>query len=225
MTAAYVKGLTAVLADGDVVRLGGRALDPPGPDAIGLLVGSEGTLAIVTELVLRLVPRPPAAGTLLAAFDDAVAAGAAVAAIVARGLVPAAIELMDRSMLAIIDADRVAARAADRAADRLVGRDEDGGAHARGSVGPEPAAVAVDGASAGAVLIVEVDGHPSSIGPQLAAVAAAVESAGAAAASRRTMPSGRPCGPAAAGRGWPSSDPRAPTTPPTPPSRPRGCRR
>ena len=156
VTAGYVQGLTAVLADGRTVRLGGPALDPPGPDLVGLLVGSEGTLAVVTELILRLIPRPPAAGTLLAAFPDAAAAGAAVAAIVARGLVPAALELMDRAMLAILAADRNGDGEAD-----LDDPHKDG-----------PPAWPPD---AGAVLIVEVDGHPGSIAPQLAAVAAAAE--------------------------------------------------
>ncbi|MCC7020208.1 MAG: FAD-binding protein [Ardenticatenales bacterium] len=159
VTAGYVQGLTAVLADGRTVRLGGLALDPPGPDLIGLLVGSEGTLAVVTELILRLIPRPPAVGTLLAAFPDAAAAGAAVAAIVARGLVPAALELMDRAMLAILAADR----------------DGDGEADLDDPLNGGPPAWPPD---AGAVLIAEVDGHPASIAPQLAAVGAAAEAHG-----------------------------------------------
>ncbi|MEO8084838.1 MAG: FAD-linked oxidase C-terminal domain-containing protein [Ardenticatenales bacterium] len=171
VTAAYVQGLTAVLADGSTLRLGGRALDPPGPDVIGLLVGSEGTLAIVTELMLRLLPRPTAGGTLLASFDDVVAAGAAVAAIVARGLVPAALELMDRAMLAIIAADR-----GSEVGGTGAGHLDDGPS---GPIADDPqCASRAPAPDADAVLLVEVDGHPASIAPQLAAVAAAVREAG-----------------------------------------------
>jgi glycolate oxidase len=85
-----------VLADGSVVEVGGPVLDQPGYDLLGVIVGSEGTLGIVTEVTLRVVRRPAAVHTLLAAFESMEAAGAAVSAIIAAGIVPAAVEMMDR---------------------------------------------------------------------------------------------------------------------------------
>jgi glycolate oxidase len=80
---------------GDLVRLGGRAPDPPGYDLVGAFVGSEGTLGIATEVTVRLVRLPEAVHTLLAGFASTDEAGAAVSAIIAAGVVPAAIEMMD----------------------------------------------------------------------------------------------------------------------------------
>ena len=95
-TVHHVTGLTLVLPDGDVVELGGKALDPDGPDLLGLVVGSEGTLGIATRVTLRIVRVPETVRTLLAGFTSTDAAGAAVSAIVAAGILPAAIEMMDR---------------------------------------------------------------------------------------------------------------------------------
>jgi glycolate oxidase len=95
-TAHHVTGLTLVLANGEVVQLGGKALDPEGCDLLGVLVGSEGTLGVVTEIVLRVVRKPQAVRTLLAGFDSTDAAGAAVSDLVAAGILPSAIEMMDR---------------------------------------------------------------------------------------------------------------------------------
>jgi len=95
-TVHHVTGLTVVLADGEVVELGGKALDPEGLDLLGVLVGSEGTLGIVTRITLRVVRRPEAVRTLLAGFDSTDSAGAAVSEIVASGILPAAVEMMDR---------------------------------------------------------------------------------------------------------------------------------
>ena len=95
-TAHHVTGLTLVLPNGEVVELGGKALDPDGPDLIGVVVGSEGTLGIVTRITLRLVRVPEAVRTLLAAFHTMDAAGAAVEGIVGAGVMPSAIEMMDR---------------------------------------------------------------------------------------------------------------------------------
>ena len=95
-TAHHVTGLTFVLPNGEVVELGGKALDPDGPDLIGVVVGSEGTLGIVTRITLRLVRVPQAVRTLLAAFHTMDAAGAAVEGIVGAGVMPSAIEMMDR---------------------------------------------------------------------------------------------------------------------------------
>ena len=81
-TVNHVTGLTVVLPDGELVRLGGRSLESPGPDLLGVFVGSEGTLGIATEIALRLLRRPEAVRTVLAAFDSIDAAGAAVSGIV-----------------------------------------------------------------------------------------------------------------------------------------------
>jgi glycolate oxidase len=94
-TAHHVTGLQVVLPDGSVERLGGSAPDPVGYDVIGAIVGSEGTLCVVTEATVRLLRRPEAVQTVLAGFHTIDDAGAAVSAIIAAGVLPAAIELMD----------------------------------------------------------------------------------------------------------------------------------
>ncbi len=95
-TVHHVTGATLVLPDGEVVELGGKALDPDGMDLLGVVVGSEGTLGIVTELTLRIVRVPETVRTLLAGFETTDAAGAAVSGIVAEGILPSALEMMDR---------------------------------------------------------------------------------------------------------------------------------
>ncbi len=94
-TVHHVLGLDAVLPDGELVRLGGALVDTPGPDLVGLLVGSEGTLAIVTSVTVRILRRPETVQTLLAAFDSIDAAGAAVSDIIGAGIIPSAVEMMD----------------------------------------------------------------------------------------------------------------------------------
>jgi glycolate oxidase len=94
-TAHHVLGLEVVLPDGSLVHLGGAALDAPGYDLVGAFVGSEGTLGVVTRITLRLLRRPEAVRTLLAAFTSTDGAGECVSEIVAAGIVPAAIEMMD----------------------------------------------------------------------------------------------------------------------------------
>jgi glycolate oxidase len=95
-TVHHVCGVTLVTADGRIARIGGKAPDAPGLDLCAAIVGSEGTLGIVTEVVLRIVPRPQAVLTMLAAFDSMASAGSAVSEIIAAGIVPAAVEMMDR---------------------------------------------------------------------------------------------------------------------------------
>jgi glycolate oxidase len=95
-TVHHVMGMEAVLPDGNVVHLGGAALDPPGLDLVGAMVGSEGTLAVVTKVTLKILRVPEAVRTILAAFDSTAAAGAAVSEIIAEGIIPAAVEMMDR---------------------------------------------------------------------------------------------------------------------------------
>jgi glycolate oxidase len=95
-TTNYVTGLEVVLPDGAVVELGGKAVDVPGYDLVGAFVGSEGTLGVATRITLRVVPRPQAVRTLVAFFGSTTEAGRSVSDIVAAGLVPGALEMMDR---------------------------------------------------------------------------------------------------------------------------------
>jgi glycolate oxidase len=95
-TVNHVRGARVVLADGTIVDLGGPVLDTPGYDLLGVVVGSEGLLGIVTEVVLRVLRKPQLTRTFFATFPSTDEAGAAVSAIIASGIVPAAIEMMDR---------------------------------------------------------------------------------------------------------------------------------
>ncbi len=99
MTSNHVLAIKAVLPDGEVVEMGGSVeqagLEQVGPDLVGLFVGSEGLLGVALEITLRLVPRPGVYKTLLAAYDSLAGAGDAVSAVVASGLLPGAIEIMD----------------------------------------------------------------------------------------------------------------------------------
>ena len=94
-TTTHVLGLEVVLPDGSLAHLGGKTLDAPGYDLPGVFVGSEGTLGIATKVILRIVKRPECIQTLLAAFGSTSDAGAAVSGIIAAGMLPAAIEMMD----------------------------------------------------------------------------------------------------------------------------------
>ena len=94
-TTTHVLGVEVVLPDGSLAHLGGKTLDAPGYDLPGVFVGSEGTLGIATKVVLRIVKRPECVQTLLAAFVSTSDAGAAVSGIIAAGMLPAAIEMMD----------------------------------------------------------------------------------------------------------------------------------
>ena len=95
-TVNHVLGLTAVLPDGEIVQLGGPVLDAPGYDLTGVMVGSEGTLAIATEVIVRIVHKAEAVKTTLASFASTDHAGEAVSGIIGAGIVPAAIEMMDK---------------------------------------------------------------------------------------------------------------------------------
>jgi glycolate dehydrogenase FAD-linked subunit len=94
-TTNYVTGLRVVLVDGEVVELGGDELDAPGYDLLGAFVGSEGTLGVATAITLRVVPVPEAVHAMVAYFDSTDQAGQTVSDIVAGGIVPSAIEMMD----------------------------------------------------------------------------------------------------------------------------------
>ena len=103
VTTNYVMGLQVVLANGQCIRLGGRAFDYPEYDFTGVMTGSEGTLGIITQASVRLIRNVPAVRTLMVAFDVVEDAGNAVSAIIARGLVPATIEFMDQQIMQMIE--------------------------------------------------------------------------------------------------------------------------
>jgi glycolate oxidase len=102
-THQHVRALTLVLVDGTVVTTGRGELDPPGLGLTGVVTGSEGTLAVVTEIVVTLTALPEAVRTFLAVFDTVEAAGEAVTAAIARGIVPAALEMLDRLTIAAVE--------------------------------------------------------------------------------------------------------------------------
>jgi len=96
MTTNNVLGVELVTIDGDIVRLGGDVPDAPGYDLLGLVVGSEGLLGVVTEVTVRILPKPQSARAALVGFSSTVAAADAVAAIIGAGIIPAGMEMMDR---------------------------------------------------------------------------------------------------------------------------------
>ncbi len=103
-TTNHILGLEVVTAEGDIVWLGGKTTDSPGYDLTGVVVGSEGTLAIVTKAVVRLLHRPESTITLLAIFDEVDQASRAVSAIIGAGILPAALEMMDKNVMEAVEA-------------------------------------------------------------------------------------------------------------------------
>jgi len=95
-----VRGFTV---EGEAVEFGSQALDTPGLDLLPLIVGSEGMLAVTTEVTVRLVPKPQLARCIMASFDDIRQAGNAVAAVIAAGIIPAGLEMMDKPMTAAVE--------------------------------------------------------------------------------------------------------------------------
>jgi glycolate oxidase len=95
-----VRGFTA---DGEAVEFGSEALDAPGLDLLSVVVGSEGMLAVTTEVTVRLVPKPRLARCIMASFDDIRKAGDAVAAVIGAGIIPAGLEMMDKPMTAAVE--------------------------------------------------------------------------------------------------------------------------
>ncbi|HYC04144.1 MAG TPA: FAD-linked oxidase C-terminal domain-containing protein [Azospirillaceae bacterium] len=96
LTTNNVLGLELVTMEGEVLRLGGKHLDPEGYDLMGVLTGSEGLLGVVTEVTVRILPKPETARAVLLGFPTSEQAGLAVAAIIGRGIIPGGMEMMDR---------------------------------------------------------------------------------------------------------------------------------
>ncbi|KJS12665.1 MAG: FAD-binding protein [Peptococcaceae bacterium BRH_c8a] len=104
VTRDYVLGLQAVLADGRILRVGGKTIkNVTGYDLIRLFTGSEGTLGIITEVTLRLIPLPETNRTMLAIFDDLLDGAAAVAAVIKAKIIPTAMELMDQETMKLVE--------------------------------------------------------------------------------------------------------------------------
>ncbi len=104
MTSNHVLAIKAVLPDGEVIQLGSESLENVGPDLVGLFVGSEGLFGVALEITLRLLPKPERFRTVLAAYRSLEAAGDAVAAVVASGLLPGALEIMDHLIIEAAEA-------------------------------------------------------------------------------------------------------------------------
>ncbi|MEO1700998.1 MAG: FAD-linked oxidase C-terminal domain-containing protein [Pseudomonadota bacterium] len=104
VTTNNLLGLKLVLLDGTIIELGGKALDAPGLDLLGLLCGSEGQLGIITEATVRIIAKPEGARPVLFGFDDPEVAGACVSDIIASGIIPVAIEFMDKPAIDICEA-------------------------------------------------------------------------------------------------------------------------
>jgi len=141
VTSNHVLALEVVLPSGEVVRLGSASGEPWGPDLVGAFVGSEGMFGIATEITVRLVPLPADVHTMLADYTSLRLAGEAVSRIIAAGVVPAALEMMDHNAIQMVESSVYAAGyPADAAAVLLVELDG------------RPAAVAGDAAVARAIL-------------------------------------------------------------------------
>jgi glycolate oxidase subunit GlcD len=148
-TTNHVLGLELVLADGSIARLGGRTGFDAGYDLVGAVVGSEGTVGVVTEITVGLVPIPEAVETLLGIFPDVVSACRAVGRVIGTGLVPAALEIVDRRTIDAIEAS-VYAAGLPRDAGAVLIVELDG---ARAALAPEVAAVRTLAAAEGATRV------------------------------------------------------------------------
>src|SRR5579859_3025040 len=103
VTTNHVLGLELVLPDGSVIETGGKEADLPGYDLTGLLTGSEGTMVLVTKIIVRLMRKPEQVKTVLAVYDSSAACGSTVAEITARAITPVAVEMLDGVMLRMVE--------------------------------------------------------------------------------------------------------------------------
>jgi glycolate oxidase len=104
LTLHNVRSVRGFMMDGEPAQFGCEALDAPGLDLLSVIVGSEGMLAVITEVTVKLIPKPQQARCIMASFCDIESAGAAVASVIARGIIPAGLELMDQAMTAAVEA-------------------------------------------------------------------------------------------------------------------------
>jgi glycolate oxidase len=104
LTLHNVLRVRGYMMDGEAVDFGSEALDAAGLDLLSVIVGSEGMLAVITEVTVKLIPKPPQARCIMASFSNIESAGAAVASVIARGIIPAGLELMDQAMTAAVEA-------------------------------------------------------------------------------------------------------------------------
>ncbi|MFZ6718793.1 FAD-linked oxidase C-terminal domain-containing protein [Undibacterium sp. Ji49W] len=103
LTVHNVMAVRAITMEGDIIELGGAALDAPGLDLLAVFIGSEGMLGIVTEVTVKLVPKPQTARVIMASFDDVVKGGNAVASVIAAGIIPAGLEMMDKTSSRMVE--------------------------------------------------------------------------------------------------------------------------
>ncbi len=103
LTVHNVLRVRMVTMDGEIVELGSSAPDAPGPDLLAVFVGSEGMLGVVTEVTVKLVPKPARATVIMASFDSVEAAGDAVAQVIAAGIIPAGLEMMDKRAIHMVE--------------------------------------------------------------------------------------------------------------------------
>ena len=103
LTVHNVLRVRVATIDGEILELGGDALDAPGLDLLAVFIGSEGMLGIVTEVTVKLVPKPQSARVIMASFDDIVTGGNAVASVIAAGIIPAGLEMMDRTSSRMVE--------------------------------------------------------------------------------------------------------------------------
>jgi glycolate oxidase len=103
LTVHNVLRVRVATIDGEIIELGSEALDAPGLDLLAVFIGSEGMLGIVTEVTVKLVPKPATARVIMASFDDVVTGGNAVASVIAAGIIPAGLEMMDRTSSRMVE--------------------------------------------------------------------------------------------------------------------------
>ena len=103
LTVHNVLRVRVATIEGDVIELGSEALDAPGLDLLAAFIGSEGMLGVVTEVTVKLVPQPQTARVVMASFDDVVTGGNAVAAVIAAGIIPAGLEMMDQRSVRMVE--------------------------------------------------------------------------------------------------------------------------
>ncbi len=123
LTTNNLLGVTFVLPGGEIIKLGGKAPGPDGLDLLGLITGAEGLLGMVVDVTVRILKKPPVTRTVMAAFDSVPDAGACVAAIIADGIVPAAMEFMDKPCIAAVEAFNAPGYPADAAGILIIDAD------------------------------------------------------------------------------------------------------